>query len=375
MARVYLDAWCVKSDASGMARYARGLIPALVTAAPEHEFVVLRPASHCRRAPLIPSGAASAREVFIARPSADWTTLFARPLLEPAFRRFGRPDIYHSLFHLLPIGLRAGRFAPRGVVVSLHDLIWLDRDVRAERQWLEAAWLKRFGAVAIPHALRAADHVLCGSDATSARAAGWVPPDRRTTVYYGIDRRWFDEAPAADPAQPPYIAAFGVDKAYKNVRCLIQALPLVRSHRPDIGLVLVGGDGGAGADIRASSAAGQISVTRAMEDDDLRALILGARAFVVPSLLEGFGLPALEAMASGTPLVVSDIEALREVTDDAALRFDPASPAQLAQAILRALDNDAAGRERVARGRTRAARFTWSRAASATLAVYERLLK
>jgi glycosyltransferase involved in cell wall biosynthesis len=374
MARIYLDAWCVKSDASGMGRYARGLIPALVSAAPQHEFIVVRPASHRRLAALVPPGAASAREVFIARPSADWTTLFARPLLEPAFRRAGRPDIYHSLFHLLPIGLRAGRFAPRRVVVSLHDLIWLDRDVRAERQWLEAAWLQRFGAIAIPHALRAADHVVCGSEATSARAASQLPLDRRTTVYYGIDERWFDDGPAADPAQPPYIAAFGVDKAYKNVRCLVRALPLVRAHRPDIGLVLIGGDGAAAADIRASSAAAQIVVTRALEDDALRALVRGARAFVVPSLIEGFGLPALEAMAAGTPLVVSDIEALREVTGDAALSFNPHDPAQLAEAILRALDNNAAGRERVARGRARAAQFTWSRAASGTLAVYERLL-
>jgi glycosyltransferase involved in cell wall biosynthesis len=357
-----------------MGRYARGLIPALVSAAPQHEFIVVRPAGHRRRAPLIPPGAASAREAFIARPSADWTTLFARPLLEPAFRRFGRPDIYHSLFHLLPIGLRAGRFAPRQIVVSLHDLIWLDRDVRAERQWLEAAWLKRFGAVAIPHALRAADHVLCGSEATSARAARWLPSNRRTTVYYGIDERWLDEGAAADPAQPPYIAAFGVDKAYKNVRCLIRALPLVRTHRPDVRLVLIGGDGGAGADIRASSAAGQISMIGGLEDDQLRALIRGARAFVVPSLLEGFGLPALEAMAAGTPLVVSDIEALREVAGDAALTFDPNDPAQLAQAILRALDTDA-GRARVAQGRARAAQFTWSRAASGTLAVYQRLLE
>ena len=374
MARIYIDTWCMKSDASGMGRYGRGLIPALVEAAPQHEIIILRPTSHRGRAPLVPSSAASAREVFVPRPSPDWTTPLARPLLEPAFRRFGRPDLYHSLFHLLPIGLRYGRCAPRRIVVSLHDLIWLDRDPRAERRWLEAAWLKRFGSVAIPRALRAADHVICGSDATSTRAAQWVPGDRRTTVHYGIEERWFQTPAANAAARPPYIAAFGVAKAYKNVRCLIRALPLVRVRRPDVRLVLIGDDGDAGAEIRSSGLTDHISVTGALADADLRATIAGARVFVVPSLIEGFGLPALEAMAVGTPLVVSDIDALREVTGDAALRFDPADPRQLADAILRALDDEALRSDLAARGRARAALFTWSRTAAGTLAVYEQVL-
>ena len=373
MARIYLDTWCMKSDASGMGRYGRGLIPALIASAPQHEFLIVRPAAHRGRAPLVPSGSASAREVFVARPAADWTTLLVRPLLEPAFRRFGRPDLYHSLFHLLPVGLRLGQFAPRSIIVSLHDLIWLDRDVRAERHQLEAAWLKRFGGIAIPHALRAADHVICGSDATATRAARWLPPGRRTTVYYGIDEHWFELAPAGDPVSPPYIAAFGVAKAYKNIPCVIRALSLVRERRPDVALVLIGGDGG--ADLRSSGQADHISVTPAVADADLRALIRGARVFVVPSLVEGFGLPALEAMAAGTPLVVSDIEALREVVAGAALRFDPADPTQLAESILRVLDDDRLARDLVERGRARAAPFTWARAAAATLAVYERVLK
>ncbi|HWF83462.1 MAG TPA: glycosyltransferase family 1 protein [Vicinamibacterales bacterium] len=373
MARIYIDAWCVKSDASGMGRYGRGLVPAIVAAAPQHELIILRPASQRGRAPLVASTMRSAREVFVHRPTADWATLFARPLLEPIFRRHGRADLYHSLFHLLPIGLRQGHFAPRCTIISLHDLIWLERDPRAERQRLGAEWLKRFGGVAIPHALRAADHVICGSDATSRRAATWVSSDRRTTVYYGIEEHWF-HAPESDEASPPYIAAFGVAKAYKNIRCLVRALPLVRLRRPDVRLMLIGGDGGAGDEIRSSGLSNHVSVSRRLVDDDLRALISGARVFVVPSLIEGFGLPALEAMALGTPLVVSDIDALREVTADAALRFDPTDARQLAEAILRLLDDDALRRGVVARGRARAAKFTWERTAAGTLAVYESVL-
>jgi glycosyltransferase involved in cell wall biosynthesis len=95
----------------------------------------------------------------------------------------------------------------------------------------------------------------------------------------------------------------------------------------------------------------------------------------VPSLAEGFGLPALEAMALGTPLVASNIDALREVSGGAALLFDPSDPAQLASVILRALDDDVLRRDLSAKGRARAAQFTWSRAAAQTLSVYERLLE
>jgi glycosyltransferase involved in cell wall biosynthesis len=271
MARIYIDAWCVKRDASGMGRYARALIPALAAAAPQHEFIILRPASYRGQPPLADAAATQVREVFVHRPTADAATLVARPFLEPAFRRFGRADVYHSLFHLLPIGIRRGRFAPRRIVVSLHDLIWIDRDPRAERHRIEAEWLRRFGGIAIPYALRMADHVICGSNATSNRAAGWVPPDRRTTVYYGIDASWL-RPPAAVDTGSPYVAAFGVPKAYKNIQALIRALPLVRQHHPGLRLVLIGGDGGTAGQIRSAGLTDHVSVRAHVDDAEVRAL-------------------------------------------------------------------------------------------------------
>ena len=374
MARIYIDAWCVKSETSGMGRYGRGLVPALVSAAPQHEFVVLRPASQRGRASLVPLGATSAQEVFVHRPRADWATLFTRPMIEPAFRRFGRADLYHSLFHLLPLGLTRGRMAPRRIAVSLHDLIWIDRDAGAEPRRLEAEWLKRFGRVAIPQALRTADHVICGSDATSDRAARWVPADRRTTVHYGLEESWFRPIEATGTS-PQYVAAFSVAKAYKNVGCLIRAMTLVRAQRSDVGLVLIGGDATVSADVRASGLADQVIIREHVGDDETRRVIGNARVFVVPSLVEGFGLPALEAMALGTPLVASNIAALREVSGGAALLFDPTDPRALASAILRALDDEVLRQDLSVKGRARAAQFTWSRAAAQTLSVYERVLK
>jgi glycosyltransferase involved in cell wall biosynthesis len=375
MARIYLDTWCMHSESSGMGRYGRGLVPALIAAAPQHEFIILRPAAHAARGPLIPpSQVTSASEVFMRRPRPDWTTLLAQPLLARVFRRYGRPDVYHSLFHLLPAGLRRGRFAPRRIVVTLHDLIWIDHAHRTRHNWFAAEWLERFGGVAIPHALRSADHVICGSNATSNRAAAWLTADRRTTVHYGLEEAWFQRPDAPASSSPPYIAAFGVAKPYKNIATLVQAFARIRERRPEIHLVLIGGDGGAGAQIRAATLDAHVTITGSLNDDGLRALVGGARVFVVPSLVEGFGLPALEAMALGTPLVISDIEALREVTGGAALRFDPANPAQLAEVIIGALDDEALRRDLAVRGRARAAQFRWSSTAAQTLAVYDRVL-
>jgi glycosyltransferase involved in cell wall biosynthesis len=375
MARIYLDTWCMHSESSGMGRYGRGLVPAVIAAAPQHEFIILRPAAHAARGPLIPpSHVASAREVFMRRPRPDWTALLARPLLARVFRRYGRPDVYHSLFPLLPVGLGRGRFAPRRIVVTLHDLIWIDHAHGVHHNRLAAEWLERFGGIAIPHALRLADHVICGSNATSNRAAAWLADDRKTTVHYGLEEAWFRRpaVPAAPP--PPYIAAFGVAKPYKNIATLVQAFARIRQRRPEVQLVLIGGDGGAGAQIRSARLDAHVTITGSLNDDALRELVGGARIFVVPSLVEGFGLPAIEAMALGTPLVVSDIEALREITGDAALRFDPANPAQLAEVIIGALEDEASGRELAARGRARAARFRWATTAAQTLAVYDRVL-
>jgi glycosyltransferase involved in cell wall biosynthesis len=364
----------MKSDASGMGRYGRGLIPALAAAAPHHEVIILRPASHQARGPIVAkSPATNAREVFMRRPDADWVTLLVRPLLDRVFREHGRPDIYHSLFHLLPAGLRRGPLAPRRIVVSLHDLIWIDHAHQNGGNWIEAEWLKRFGGIAIPAALRTADHVICGSQATSDRASVWVPSERRTTIHHGIDTRWL-LTPASPAGGSPYVAAFGFAKPHKNIRCLVRAFAKVREQRPDLRLVLVGGDGGAADELRAAGLAEHVTITGPLQDDEVRAVMSGARLFVVPSLIEGFGLPALEAMAVGTPLVIADTPALREVAGDAALRFNPTDPDQLAEVITGALRDDTMRVDLAARGRARAAHFQWPAAAAKTLAVYERTL-
>ncbi len=118
-----------------------------------------------------------------------------------------------------------------------------------------------------------------------------------------------------------------------------------------------------------------MAFTGRVSDAELRALYAGASAFVFPSRYEGFGLPPLEAMALGAPVVCADAASLPEVVGDAALLFPAGDAVALAAALSRVLD-DLALRERLSRaGRERAARFTWERTAAATVAVYREALQ
>ncbi|MFN7985707.1 MAG: glycosyltransferase, partial [Vicinamibacterales bacterium] len=138
--------------------------------------------------------------------------------------------------------------------------------------------------------------------------------------------------------------------------------------------VLLGGDGGVRADIARLRLEDVVDVRTHVTDADLRALIRGAQAHVVPSTVEGFGLPVLEAMALGTPVVTSDADALREVAGDAALSVRATDASALTASLSRLLTHPALRERLSAAGRARARQFTWSRTAAGTLAVYDRVL-
>lgn len=380
MAFICLDAWGMVGEPSGVSRYCRGLIPELVAQAPEHEFVVLRPTPKPAYAQPIVSSA-SVRELIVTHRPSDLAYVLSSPVLGRVFRRHGRPDLFHSLFHLLPLGLRRGRFAPRRVVVTLHDTIWIDYAHLVERNWIAAEARRQFSRRVIPYALRTADHVMCNSVATAERASEWVSPDRTTTVHHGVETEFFQPAPPPSPALPaliregrPYVAAFGVPKAYKNIQCLVRAFGKAHAENPRLRLVLIGNDGGVASLVREMDARAQVTVTGRLGDADLRSVVGHARLFVVPSLAEGFGLPALEAMALGTPVAVADIAALREVAGEAAMRFDPHEPGQLAEIIRRVAEDDELWRSLQKAGRRRASGFQWSITASRTKVIYDRLL-
>jgi glycosyltransferase involved in cell wall biosynthesis len=372
MARIYLDARAVLGP-SGLNRYCEGLIPELARQAPFHQFIVVRLERAGARAF---SAAPNVREVAVPGVTGTLPLLLSRARLARVFRLNGLPDLLHSIFHVVPFGIRRSRAGPRRIVVTLHDLIWIDYARQVEPSIVHAWWRRRLGSTAIEHALRVADHVLCNSEATRRSAERWLPPGRATVVYHGVGQEFF-AAQTDDPSDPhpPYVAAFGIAKPYKNVPCLVHAFAAIAAERPTLRLVLLGGDGGAAGDIARLGLGGRVTVAAPVADRQMRALVAGAAAFVVPSLVEGFGLPVLEAMALGAPVIVSDTPALREIAGGAAVTFDPLQPSSLAAALRSVLDDPALSARLREQGAAHARQFEWRRTAEQTLAVYDLLLQ
>jgi glycosyltransferase involved in cell wall biosynthesis len=168
--------------------------------------------------------------------------------------------------------------------------------------------------------------------------------------------------------QRPYLLAVGALEPRKNLGTLVAAHRRLRETTGWAGdLVLAGGDGWR-LDPRALAGARQVGF---VPDADLPALYTGAELFACPSLYEGFGLPVVEAMACGAPVVCSDIPVFREVAGDAALRVPPTDAAAMAEGIGRVLGDPALRRDLAGWGLERARRFDWDVAADRTLAVLE----
>jgi glycosyltransferase involved in cell wall biosynthesis len=208
--------------------------------------------------------------------------------------------------------------------------------------------------VAIPEAARACFHPLAFAETANTRSRLGIGDDFLLTV--------------------------GTLEPRKNLEVLVTAFAELASARPQsqTQLVIAGGRGWLSGPlfdaIKKSPVRDRIVLTDYLHDDDLRALYSSCRAFVYPSIHEGFGLPPLEAMACGAPVIASRIRALEETTGAAALLFNPKNVGDLTGNILELLDNENARRELSAAGQRRAAEFSWEKTARLTFSVYEEAL-
>lgn len=199
------------------------------------------------------------------------------------------------------------------------------------------------------------------------------------TVHLGIDEFWFE--PPKNQVMPatPHLIFVGNIKPHKNLRGLLAAFGRIKDQIPH-DLVIVGKrDGFITGDDAVQKAisefGGRVRFTGYISDDELKAAIATADALILPSFYEGFGLPPLEAMACGCPTLVSNAGSLPEICADAALYCDPHDPADMAEAILR-LVNDAPLRDDLRRrGMARARSLRWDACANRTLEILDDCLK
>lgn len=283
-----------------------------------------------------------------------------RPLLYESWLRLRRPavtgatgpvDVVHATTIMVP-----PRSGP--LVVTIHDLAFLHEEGHATRRG------RRLFERSLALVRRDADLVLCSSAATLADCeAQGIDAKRLRLVPLGVDVR---PATAEDVARVcrrygldgAYVLFAGTNEPRKNLPRLVEAC-----GRQRLPLVLAG-PAGWGEQVPAG---GSVRVLGLVPDDDLRALYAGAAVFAYPSLREGFGLPVLEAMAQGAPVVTSRGTSTEEVAGGAAVLVDPLDVADIARGLEEACTRS---RELAAAGRARAAAATWARTAELTVAAY-----
>jgi glycosyltransferase involved in cell wall biosynthesis len=293
----------------------------------------------------------------------------------PMDKTFGATDIFHATNHLL------AHFGQARTVFTLHDLIFLHFP---EYHLPYNRWFLR---LAMPRFLRAADVIVTPSECSKQDAIKFygLPTDKIKVIYEAAAPHF---KPADSPAAPErvrqkyglparFILHVGTIEPRKNLSRLLEAFHALLPQEPELRLVLIGKKGWLYDDFFGKltdlGLTGRVIFPGFVAEADLPAFYQLAEVFVYPSLFEGFGLPPLEAMACGAVVVCSRAASLPEVVGNAGLLIDPASTADLTAALRRALTDTDLRRQLRQQSLTRAAQFSWRRAATELEAIYQSL--
>ena len=384
--RIGIDYTSAAHQGAGIGRLTRNVVQALAQIDQENEYVLLiqgrnlpcplqaAPGNgHTRnRASGIPN--TNFREVRTRVSERWWNRVWHRLRLPvPVEWIVGPLHVFHSPdFALPPLGKRTR------AIVTVHDLSFM----RLPRCFEPA--LLRYLTASVPRAVRRADWVFADSESTRNDVVELLhaPEDRVSVLYPGVEPRFCPMADSEElervrlkyglPAR--FILSVGTLQPRKNHATLVEAFS--RLTDPGIGLVIVGQRGWLYDELFAlvrERRLERVLFPGFVQDTDLPAVYNLAEAFVFPSLYEGFGIPLLEAMACGTPVVAADNSSLPEVVGDAGLLVGATDVQALTRALERLLNDATLRQTLIARGLTRAMRFTWLRAAQDLLATYRRV--
>lgn len=239
----------------------------------------------------------------------------------------------------------------------------------------------------MPRFLRRADAIIAVSECTKrdAIATYQLPSEKITVIHEGVnpalrlvkDKNPIDQARARYAGNQPFIFFLGTIEPRKNIITLVDALRTLRSRGLPQRLLVAGRKGWLYQEtfdhVRHTGMENAVTFLDFIPDDDLPALFAACDAFVFPSLYEGFGLPSLEAMACGAPVVCSNTSSLPEVVGDAALLVDPRDVGEIANAVERVIGDRNLSNELRTKGFAQATKFSWERTARETLAVYNQV--
>jgi glycosyltransferase involved in cell wall biosynthesis len=360
--RVGFDGRAFSSPAAGIRRYSAELVCALLALGEAIEIVALGgdPGG-------IPAGVERVREAAHPPTNAGWTLIGL-----PRTAARARVDLIHAPAYTAPF------WAGVPVVLTIHDVSY---EIHPEWYPYRRDWLRRYF---YRRSAKSATRVLTVSSfsASEITAAYGIPPSRITVTPLGVHGAFS----AGDPDVPrdlpanviePFLLHVGDIHERRNLPVVVDALLEARRHfgaSAATSLVLAGVDRGITDGLCAMAAeAGSPDAVVALgpvSEDRVHALYRGAVALVYPSLYEGFGLPLIEAMASGTPVLASHAASIPEVLGGAGVLLDPRDVSAWRDAIVRIMNDETLRRDLRARGLARAATYSWQRTARLTLNAY-----
>ncbi|RKH41608.1 glycosyltransferase family 4 protein [Corallococcus sicarius] len=347
----------VRGQLHGIARYALELARRLPGLAPDLEFSALVPAQG------LPDGlGALTPRIPLHRTRAAYLSPLEQPLLAYELNKL-KPDLFHATSFSLPL------FWPGKLVATLHDANHLA--LADQYTPVQAIYYK---AVVGPRA-RTASALITVSDFSREELGKYLKmsPYRFQVIHNGVDSRF--EPPTASEARAfrerhelpeRYVAVVGNAKPFKNLAMLGK----FAADLP-VPMVLLAGKGAVAHETGLHE---NVIDLEELPESEMALFYGAAAALLLPSKYEGFGLPALEAMAAGCPVIASDATALPEVVGNAAMRLPPDDPVAWREATLRILRDDALRRGLIDAGAERAARFNWTTCALHTAGVYRRAL-
>jgi glycosyltransferase involved in cell wall biosynthesis len=358
--RVGFDMTPTGSPSAGISRYTRDLSAALGRA----------PGVHIERL-LAPDGAGSPPTHRVLRTARRTVAYYPALLDRTAVHR--DVDVIHCPGPMLPL------HTSLPLVASVHDVL----------AWRAPELFSRAGAVQqrllVSRAAKRAQRILVASEYARRELVDLVgiSPDRVIAAPLGVDRRFRPIQP--DPVQlahrfgippTPFVLWVGTPEPRKNLTTLLRAFGLVRRRAPECVLVVVGIDRIADRDLERELERLGSHVIRPgfVTDDELVALYSATACLVFPSLYEGFGLPPLEAMACGAPVVASNRSSIPEVVGDAGILVDASDADDIADGIERVVLSEETSADLRRRGQQRSRTFTWDRCAQLTVAAYHEAL-
>jgi glycosyltransferase involved in cell wall biosynthesis len=366
--RIAIDASTISTQ-GGPRTYVLGLVEALLRLDHDNEYVIFyNDPVHLGRFP-------SAREIVLPGKSPLARLWREHVVLPLACRREGI-NVLHCPKSAIPY------FSPCPTVVTLHDLIPYNQP------HFEKFAARLYWRLQIPIAARRSDYIITISEHARREISTQfaVPDSKISVIFNGFDRQMLKPRTNEDGTRirsryslpEQYILYVGTIQPRKNIISLIEAYARLSREEESVGkLVIVGRKGWLYDDlfarITALGVSDRVIFTGFVPDEDLPYIYDGAALFVYLSLSEGFGIPPLEAMACGVPVIVSNMTAVPEVVGDAGITLEPTDIEQVVAAMKKVLFNASLAADMQSRGIARAAQFSWDAAACQVLAVYRRV--